>query len=102
MENHTHGDDFTAPSTDTLKQQLSCGAVHGKGTKATKGRSDGVSYGDTLRQEARKSSEALHPMFSVYTTSAPERRKTILGTFYGVLKKCYWDYILYHFASKAR
>lgn len=39
-----------------------------------------------LRQAARKSSEALHPVFSVYTTSAPEQRKTILGTFYGVLK----------------
>lgn len=79
-------DDFTAPSTDTLKQQLSCGAVHRESTKPMRRRSDGVSYGDALTQAARKSSEAFHPVFSVYTTSAPERRKTILGTVYGVFK----------------
>lgn len=72
---------FTAPSTDMLKQQLSCGAVHEKNTKPTGGRSDGVSYGDALRQAARKSSEAFCPVLSVYTTSAPERQKTVLGTF---------------------
>lgn len=60
--------------------------MHGKSTKPTRVRSDGVSYGDAPRQAVRKSSEAFHPVFSVYTTSAPEQRKTILGTFYGVLK----------------
>lgn len=68
------------------KQQLSCGAAHGKNTKPTGGRSDGVSYEDALQPAARKSSEAFHPVLSVYTTSAPERQKTGLGTFYGVLK----------------
>lgn len=34
---------------------------------------DGVSYGDAVRQAARKYSEVLHPVSSVYTTSAPER-----------------------------
>lgn len=82
--NHTYEGDFTAHSTDMLKQQPRCGAVHRKSIKPTRGRSDGVR--DPLRQAARKPSDALHSVLSVYTTSASERRKTILGTFYGVLK----------------
>lgn len=85
-ENHIREDDFTAPSTDRLKQQLSCGAVHEESTKPMTGRSDGLSYGDALTKATRKSSEAFHPAFSVYTTSAPERQTTILGTVYGVFK----------------
>lgn len=61
-----------------MHHRHSCGAVHGKRAKPTRGRSDGVSYGDP--------SEAFHAVFSAHTTSASEGRRSILGTFYGVLK----------------
>lgn len=49
--NHICEDDFTAPSTDMLKQQLSWDAVHGDSTKPMTGSPDRVSYGDALTQQ---------------------------------------------------